>query len=317
MLTHRDPIYGMYEIDGVLERLVRSDGIQRLKQVHQNGASYLVDDRLDTTRYEHSLGTTLLCMRFGASKDEQVAALLHDATHTAFSHVADIVFSRRKQDYHEAVMDRIIEDKGLADLLEQEGFEVSYILDDENFPLLEQPLPDICADRLDYGLRDLYHAGLRGEDDIEAILSGIEVIDGRLRPADTDTAWALMEAFMELNEEVFFDPQHEVADLLLSDLIREALQKDVLAIDDLFETDQHVIDTLDDSPLREKLLDIHPDTPFEQHPDGAWAKHRKFRLVDPVVGETGDRLSEIDPAAADRLEEFQRRHQETARYRIY
>lgn len=317
MLSHRDPIYGSYEIDGVLEELVRSEGMQRLKEVHQNGAIYLVDPDMDTTRYEHSLGTTLLCMRFGAAKEEQIAALIHDLSHTAFSHVADHVFDRREQDYHELFIEKLVRQYGIDAVLEREGFDVEYMLEEDNFPMLEQPLPSICADRLDYCLRDLFKAGLRSEDDIETILDGIVVEDGRLRAGDQDTAWRLLRAFIELNREVFFDPQHEVADMLMSDLIREALQEDVLTEDDLFQDDEHVIDVLDDSPLRDKLLDIDPETPFRQDPDGPWVKHRKFRLVDPVVAGTGERLSALDPAAEQELQRFRREVQETVRYTIY
>ena len=44
------------------------------------------------TRYEHSVGVMLLARRVGGGLREQVAALLHDVSHTAFSHVIDHVF---------------------------------------------------------------------------------------------------------------------------------------------------------------------------------------------------------------------------------
>ena len=40
-----------------------------------------------TTHFEHSLGAFILVRRLDAALDEQIAALLHDASHTAFSHV--------------------------------------------------------------------------------------------------------------------------------------------------------------------------------------------------------------------------------------
>jgi len=51
-----------------------------------------------TTRFDHSVGVMLLIRKLGAGSSpasallkEQVAALLHDVSHTAFSHVIDYV----------------------------------------------------------------------------------------------------------------------------------------------------------------------------------------------------------------------------------
>lgn len=35
-----DSIYGEYEIDGVLEELIQTKAMQRLKNIHQGGASF-------------------------------------------------------------------------------------------------------------------------------------------------------------------------------------------------------------------------------------------------------------------------------------
>ena len=43
--------------------------------------------------FEHSLGVYLLLRRLGADRREQVAGLLHDISHTAFSHAVDFLIS--------------------------------------------------------------------------------------------------------------------------------------------------------------------------------------------------------------------------------
>ena len=68
-----------------------------------------------TTRYEHSVGVMLLVRRFGASLDEQIAALLHDVSHTAFSHVIDYVFNDHDhQSYHEEKKEQFISGSDIA-----------------------------------------------------------------------------------------------------------------------------------------------------------------------------------------------------------
>ncbi|MCJ7703374.1 MAG: HD domain-containing protein, partial [Anaerolineales bacterium] len=87
-MIYSDPVYGPVEItEPVLLDLMESRAIQRLHGVLQHGVSALVGITSPTSRFEHSVGALLLVRRLGASLEEQVAALLHDISHTAFSHV--------------------------------------------------------------------------------------------------------------------------------------------------------------------------------------------------------------------------------------
>ena len=54
-----DEIYGEFEVDKVLEELILSRPVQRLKEIHQGGASYLVNEKWNVTRFDHSIGTML------------------------------------------------------------------------------------------------------------------------------------------------------------------------------------------------------------------------------------------------------------------
>ncbi len=85
-----DAIYGKYKInEPVLVELIKSRPMQRLKKIAQLG----IPDRFyhirGFSRFEHSLGVMLLLRKLNASLEEQAAGLLHDVSHTAFSHVVD------------------------------------------------------------------------------------------------------------------------------------------------------------------------------------------------------------------------------------
>ena len=100
------------------------------------------------------MGVMLLLHKLGASVEEQVAGLLHDVPHTAFSHVIDFVFRTEKHNFHELHHERVIMGSEIQGILDKHGFDVKRILDEHKFPLLEKDLPDLCADRVDYTLRD-------------------------------------------------------------------------------------------------------------------------------------------------------------------
>ena len=66
----KDDIYGDFEIEGVLEELINTKEFQRLKNIHQGGASYLVNPNWNVTRYEHSVGTMLLIKKMNGTIEE-------------------------------------------------------------------------------------------------------------------------------------------------------------------------------------------------------------------------------------------------------
>ena len=159
---YQDRIYGEFHLhESVLIDLIHSQAVQRLHGVLQHGITGLLGITRDTSRYEHSLGVMLLVRYLGASLEEQIAALLHDISHTAFSHVIDYVFDGHlEQSYHEIHKETYMAGTDLPDILAGYGYDWHDFLHEEHYGLLEQASPALCADRLDYFLRDSLDLGL-------------------------------------------------------------------------------------------------------------------------------------------------------------
>ena len=152
-----DILYGSFEIEEILVALISSEEIQRLKDVHMAGPAILINSAWNETRYEHSIGVMLLIKKLGGTLEEQIAGLLHDISHTAFSHVVDLVLYNETDDYHEQIKARLIEQSLIPTILKQHGFDYKKLLfDDEKWHLLEQKAPLLCCDRIDYTLREVY-----------------------------------------------------------------------------------------------------------------------------------------------------------------
>ena len=155
-----DVLYGEFEVDQVVEELILSKSVQRLKGIHQTGASYLVNKEWNVTRFDHSVGVMLLVKKLGGSVEEQIAGLLHDVSHTAFSHVVDYVFDNRNESYHEEIFSSVVKHSEIPAILAKYGYTYEEILlDDSKWTLLERSAPELCADRVDYTLRDMYTYG--------------------------------------------------------------------------------------------------------------------------------------------------------------
>lgn len=151
-----DRAYGKQEVtEAVLIDLINSKPLTRLKKISQHGASSYVFDWADITRFEHCVGAMLLIRMYGGELEEQIAGLLHDVPHTAFSHVVDYIFESEEHNYHERFFRKIIFGSEIPQILKKHGINTEKVVDPEKFGLLERPIPNLCADRIDYFLRHL------------------------------------------------------------------------------------------------------------------------------------------------------------------
>src|SRR3989344_2208425 len=156
-MEYQDRVYGNFEItEPVILELINCPTLQRLKEIDQAG--YLEPHFPGTaySRFEHSVGVYLLLKMYQAPIEEQIAGLIHDVSHSAFSHCIDYVLdagSETEHSHQDNVFDDYVRQSEIPGILEKYHFDLEYILDDRNFPLKERDLPDLCADRIDYSLR--------------------------------------------------------------------------------------------------------------------------------------------------------------------
>jgi HD superfamily phosphohydrolase len=295
-----DPLYGAHELaESVLAELLASAPLERLARIHLSGAAWLVKSGRDVSRREHSIGVMLLVRRYGGSLPEQVAALLHDVPHTAFSHIADRVFDDPNDEYHERHLARVVHASEIPAILARHAIDLDSVLDPHRWPLLEQPQPDLCADRLDYSLRDYVRAGLGTAAEADRFLADLTVWDGKLLCRTPELAEWYVRAYAAVVDGLYMDPLECYADVALVEALRLALRRGVLAEPDFFLDDAAVLARLRaaDPDVAARLADLaHPRfEPDDQSPTVRLP--RKPRSVDPLVlrGDTTVRVSTLSP----------------------
>lgn len=243
MIKVSDPIYGAFQLPAVFKSLLDSKTLQRLSGVHHSGGIFLVNPGLSHSRLEHSIGVMLLLKQLGANELEQIAGLLHDISHTAFSHVGDYVLDYKGEDYHEHIFKSVLLNSDLPSILEQYGYTADQVLTG-NFQMLEQPLPHLCADRLDYTLRDACHAGLITRKAAKEFLSHILVREGKISLDHRERAEWINDIFDRLNKEVYNHPLYVYANQHLAQIIRDFLQKGLISQADLLKDDTFLLNKI-------------------------------------------------------------------------
>ncbi|WP_316829813.1 HD domain-containing protein [Pedobacter aquatilis] len=243
MIQVNDILYGNMELPLVFKELLATDALKRLAGIHQSGAIFLVNPDLCHSRLEHAIGVMMLIRRLGGSELEQIAGLLHDVSHTAFSHVGDYVFGNTDEDYHEKIFAEVLYNSEIPEVLFRYGYRVNQVLFGE-FNILEQPLPSLCADRLDYTLRDSIHAGIISRQRAKEFLQSVVLNDGKIAVNTEHEVLWINDVFKRLNEEVFKLPLYLYANGKMAELIKNLIKKGVLTENDLFKTDTMLLNKI-------------------------------------------------------------------------
>lgn len=288
-MQYRDSVYGPTEIEEpVLHSLLASTAMSRLHGVLQHGISGVIGLTSPITRFEHSVGAFLLVRRLGAGLPEQIAALLHDVSHTAFSHVIDYVFDgHNSQSYHDEIKEQYVSQTDLPQLLESHGYDWHEFMHEEHYPLLEQPAPRLCADRLDYFLRDSIALDLATQDDISEVLAHLEAHEGRIVTDDVSVARWLAYTYIDADKASWANFREVALYELTARAIRRALEIKYIEMDDFWLTDEELWETLrqcDDDDVRENLRLVNTKTQFAWDTDRPtfWVS-TKLRSIDPDV----------------------------------
>lgn len=278
------------------------------------------------SRLDHSAGCALIVWHLTHSAPETLAALLHDVSTPAFSHVADFMagdaLSQTATERRTA--DFILQSRSLAVLLERDGVPPAAVVSAAAYPVADAHVPRLCADRLEY----MYPSGaaLSGEwtlDEIRENYADITLLkneDGTDEIGFEHEEQAALYAGKFLRTSLILQRcEDKLAMQLLADTVRAALDSRVIRGGDLYAmSEARIIEQFEDAARKE------PDTRFARlfrtfrHTDAVIRSERplegcycvrvsvKRRYVDPLLRRAGGavRLSRENTSFARAIRDF-------------
>ena len=286
-----DSVYDEIELTGSLEEVAKTKPVQRLKNIHQGGAMFLAYPHIKTSRFEHSLGVCHLIKILGGNEREQIAGLLHDLPHTAFSHVIDYVLENNGEDFHEQHKLRFLLNQELSATLLSIGFKSEDFLEDEHFQILEAEHPALCADRIDYTLRDLIAWGKITQQEARLFVDSLVFVESEIAVKSVFWGQWFKDNYDYLNQHIFRDYKNVAANTMFSQLLKKALSINAIAVEDFFQDDNFVLSKINDRPvLQEDLKSLKIQ--LESDKVRSSTMEFKTRFVDPLIIES-DRVSPL------------------------
>ena len=307
-----ETFYGPIEVEEeVLLELIESPAFQRLKQIHQYGASYYITHREEYTRYDHSLGVFAILRAKGAPLAEQIAGLLHDVSHTAFSHVGDQIFQGQYagDDYQGSIHQSFLEERGLDEILKRHGFTAAQVLPkQELFPALEQPSPNLCADRIEYNIQGAFYQGFLSKEEIQQIFDDLQFIDGNWVGTNRQLLTKLVRFSLFMTQDCWGSAENYFLSRALADSLVQAMKIGFISKEEVvFGTDQAIWNRLLQSkdPIisqnMQKIFHVQDDYRLVEPSQADFTIKTKFRGINPWILIDGKlvRLTEIDPSLAE------------------
>lgn len=296
-----DRVYGGQKIEEiVLIEIINSPEMQRLKRISQFGMPDEYYHKKGFSRYEHSLGVFFLVRMLKGGLEEQIAGLSHDVSHTAFSHVVDWALGDpSKEDYQDNRHLKFIKNSSLASIFRQNGFSAENIANLHSFHLVDYPAPDLCADRIDYTLREMALES-KALKDIELILHSLIVSNGKIIFNSENSAFIFSDYYAKFNREHWANTEAKTRYHILAGILKTALSEKILSIKDIEDKDDYgilkVLECCENSFILEELDFLKKGFKVEKNTGPvSFLLRKKFRYVDPMVlyGSKILRLSKI------------------------
>ncbi|KKG11898.1 MULTISPECIES: HD domain-containing protein [unclassified Methanosarcina] len=186
-----DPVHGYIEMDEIVQELLATPQMQRLRRIKQLGFSNLVYPGANHTRFEHSLGTMHLASMLmknldsieeDKKKEIRAASLLHDVGHGPFSHVTENVIDKYTRHRHDDVKE-IVGKGEIKEVLKKHGISPGDLAKHvKGETSLGQILSsEIDVDRMDYLVRDAHYTGVAfGVVDYNRLINQMHFYEDRL-----------------------------------------------------------------------------------------------------------------------------------------
>ena len=307
-----DRIYGVMEIkEPVICDIIKTQEFQRLYGVSMGG--WCPADPFhawSVSRYEHSIGVFMLLRKYGATIEEQISGLIHDLNTPAFSHLCDYLFGTEEDQktggFQEHTWERFVRNSKTGQIIADHGFNLDYILDDRHFPLKENNLPDICADRIDYGLRVIDFMKRYGKllwvDEVAManmfIATGTEFICKNQSVAEN-----FARVFNETDEQKYSSFDQLVYNLNMWRMFRDAIDSRIISEVDFFTlTDMQIVKKLYDADIDMSIIyeNSKKSVPSSSQPSKVY--FAKCRRIDPKFADNDGKikkLSEVNPKYAE------------------
>ena len=235
-----------------LLELMETKAMQRLKNIGMNcGCEYtsfpVFQKCQPYSRFDHSVGVALIIYHFSHDIKQSVAGLLHDIATPVFAHTIDFFNGDHvKQESTENQTENIIKNnQEIIKLLKKYQLSIEDVCDYHLYPLADNDLPKLSADRLEYSLGNMLNYGFVSKETIKEYYQHLYMneIMQELAFDNLDIAISFTKDFFKTSM-VYISDEDRFAMKQLAVILKEAIGDCVIDYQDLYTNETAVIQKL-------------------------------------------------------------------------
>ena len=303
-----------------IEELINTPEFKRLENVGMNcGCEYtsfpIFAKGKEYTRYKHSIGVALIIWHFTKDIKQSIAGLLHDISSPVFAHVVDFLNGdHENQESTEEKTEEIIENsEEIQKILKKHNLTTKDVYDYHMYPIADNDSPLLSADRLEYTLGNAFYYDFKSMDELKDMYDDLVVSKNEFgqdeisfKSLDKATEFASVSI---LNSKVYTADYDRFSMQYLADLLKLAVDKNVITLDDLYTTEDEVILKLErDEELNSKFKEFKGFskilTSKEKPNHGYWVNiPAKRRYINPRVDSLG-RVTDLSENLSKEINDF-------------
>ena len=303
-----------------IEELINTPEFRRLENVGMNcGCEYtsfpIFAKGKEYTRYKHSIGVALIIWHFTKDIKQSIAGLLHDISSPVFAHVVDFLNGdHENQESTEEKTEEIIENsEEIQKILKKYNLTTKDVYDYHMYPIADNDSPLLSADRLEYTLGNAFYYDFKSMDELKDMYDDLVVSKNEFgqdeisfKSLDKATEFASVSI---LNSKVYTADYDRFSMQYLADLLKLAVDKNVITLDDLYTTEDEVILKLErDEELNSKFKEFKGFskilTSKEKPTHGYWVNiPAKRRYINPRVASLG-RVTDLSENLSKEINDF-------------
>lgn len=304
--------------DLLLQELYTSDALQRLKKIDQSGPSRYFGKIKPFSRFSHSIGVWSLLKRHNCSLAEQAAGLMHDVSHTAFSHLGDYIFSSNiytavtQASYQDDIHLEYLKKHHIDAIAKRHNLRIEDLNPDNKlYVALEQPLPNLCADRIEYILHTALVTNDLTKNEVKEILSDLNFDGAHWFLTKPELARKIANLSLRYTRKFWGSAWNIKLNIHFAEIIKRCFSLKVLTSDDLFLADQDVLQKIQtyQNKKHDPLIQLYWKQCERINEDLPGIQYKvikiqpKFRGVDPLV-KTKDGLVRLTTIDSDYKQDF-------------
>jgi HD superfamily phosphohydrolase len=306
----------------LLHEIINSEASNRMHFIDQGGPCAYWDIEPHYFRKDHCLGVAALIQQRGGSRLEVIVAITHDFSHTVFSHLADRFFLKRfdtEYSYQDNIHIWYLSKTDIYNICNKYSININKFDPDLGcYLMLEQKLPDMCADRIEYNIETAKIWNKLSNEEINYILNHLKYENKKWFFDDIYAAQIFSELPLFFMDNIWNNPSKSVFHIFFSEALGRLLEINLIQLEDIyFGKDADILEKINKSndPQIKYILDCCNDINniFKISTENDYTlfiKH-KFRGIDPLIKINNSfvRLTEIDENFKKKYEAFKEKTQ--------